>query len=97
LQKHYVRWRRGESYKFTHLLSPAKAARLVRRLTEFHVTVVVPPVPEQEIVRFSKRRRVLAHLYNRLSALGMNRLLLPVCPFFRIVGIRGTNKDLQLA
>ena len=58
LQKHYVRWRRGESYEFTHLLSPAKAARLVRQLTEFHVIVVVPPVPEQEIVRFSKRRRV---------------------------------------
>lgn len=95
LQKPYVRWRRGESYEFTRLLSPFKAARLVRRLTEFHITVVVPPVPEPEIAHFSKRRRVLARLYNHLLALGMHRLLLPICPFFRIVGIRGAKKVLK--
>jgi hypothetical protein len=66
----------------------------MRRFTEFRTTTMVPPISEQEIGRFSKRRRLLARLYNRLLALGMGWLLLPVCPFFRIVGIRGNRKTL---
>jgi len=88
LQKHYVRWRRGESYEFTRLLSPYEAARLMRRFTKFRMMVMIPPVPEQQLARFSKRRRFLAQLYNYLLALGMERVPLPICPFFRIVGLR---------
>lgn len=86
-QKPYVRWR-GERYEFTRLLSRPEVARLMRRFTEFRTVITVPPISEFEIARFSKRRRVLARLYNRLLAHGMHWLLLPICPFFRVVGIR---------
>jgi SAM-dependent methyltransferase len=88
LQKSYVRWWRGESYEFTRLLSPFEAVRMVRRFTRFRAKIVVPPVSERDIAGFSKQRRVLARLYNRLLAMGMRWLLLPVCPFFRIIGTR---------
>jgi SAM-dependent methyltransferase len=88
LQKRYVRWRRGEIYEFTRLLSPFEAARMVRRFTHFRIRIVVPPVPDQEIARFSRQRRILAQLYNYFLTRGLHWLLLPVCPFFRIVGIR---------
>jgi SAM-dependent methyltransferase len=89
LQKHYVQWRSGQSYEFTRLLSCGETAQLFRRSTRFDCRVLVPAIPESEIARFSTRRRMLARAYNSTLALGMQRLLQPVCPFFRVVVTRG--------
>jgi SAM-dependent methyltransferase len=90
-QKPYVRWR-GANYECTRLLSPSEVARLMRRITQFRTTIMVSPISELEIALFSNRRRLLARLYNRLLALGLRWLLLPICPFFRVVGIRSANE-----
>lgn len=88
-QSAFVRWRSGKSYDYTRLLSTWEAVGIMRRNTEFNFHILLPEIPGEEIRHFPKYRRVLARLYNRLSALPFLRgLFLVICPFFRIVGTR---------
>lgn len=88
-QAAFVRWRSGKSYAYTCLLSTWEAARMMRRNTTFNFRILLPEVPEEEMRRFPTYRRVLARLYNRLSAFPLLRgLFLAIGPFFRIVGIQ---------
>ncbi|HHT9119329.1 MAG TPA: class I SAM-dependent methyltransferase [Candidatus Hypogeohydataceae bacterium YC41] len=87
LQKDYVKWRSGKSYEFTWLLSAREVANLLRQHTHFQFDILVPPVPEEEIVHFPTYRATLARLYNRLVFSGWMRwLLLRIGPFFHIIG-----------
>lgn len=87
LQGRFVQWRSGKSYQFTQLLSTRELRRLIRQHTDFRVDVVAPPVPDDEMARFSTRRAVLARAYNQLSARRWAQpLLLSVGPSLRIVG-----------
>src|SRR5262249_36843992 len=76
------------SYEFTRLLSPFEAVRLIRRFTRFRTTILLPPISEFEIAGFSKGRRILAAIYNRMLALGVAILVLPVCPFSEIFDLQ---------
>lgn len=88
-QKRFVKWRSGQDYDFARLLSVWELSGLVRRHTRFRPTVLVPPVPRDEIERFPPHRAMLARMYNRVLA---SRLLEPllrtVGPFFRILGTK---------
>lgn len=88
-QAAFVRWRSGKPYAYTRLLSTWEAARILRRNTAFSFRILIPEVPEEEILHFPRYRQMLARLYNRLTALPMlRRLFLAIGPFFRIVGVR---------
>jgi SAM-dependent methyltransferase len=86
-QKRYVRWRSGQSYDFTCLLSTREVARLLRWHTRFEFRIVIPPVPEEEIAHFPPYRARLAQMYNRMVAWNMMRWVFSLIgPFFRVVG-----------
>lgn len=86
LQAPYVKWRTGEDYRFARLLSAREAMTLLARHTSFAPQAEAPPLPDEEIARFSPRRAALARAYNRLQRLpGVSTLLLSFGPFFRIV------------
>jgi len=84
-QAAYVKARTGEEYRFARLLSAREALRLISRHTSFVPQASAPPIPTEEIVRFSRRRAALARAYNRLRRVpGVRALLLWVGPFFQI-------------
>jgi SAM-dependent methyltransferase len=82
----YVRWRNGQDYRGTQLLSPAEMARLLRRHPDLAFDIRAPQVPEVEIENFSRRRAALARLYNGIAKLrGSQWALLAVGPFFQVM------------
>jgi SAM-dependent methyltransferase len=86
-QKGYVRWRSGRSYDYVRLLSHRELRALLRSETRLEARIFAPPIPVEEISRFSWRRALLAGAYNRIvSRRGWQSLFLLVGPFFRIVG-----------
>jgi SAM-dependent methyltransferase len=88
-QRPYVEWRTGEPYTFVRLLSPREVTRAFSRHTRFGVDAAVPPVPAEEIERFSTPRAFAARLYNRLHRLAwLAPLLLAIGPFFHIAGTK---------
>jgi len=89
-QQAYVRWRSGQDYSGTRLLSTREMARELRRHGELQYHLSVPQVPEEEIAHFSPRRAFLARLYNRIAKRRIARgALLAVGPFFQVVARRG--------
>jgi len=88
-QQSYVRWRSGQDYSGTRLLSTREMARELRRHPELQYHLSVPQVPEEEITHFSPRRAWLARLYNRVAKHRLARgPLLAVGPFFQVVARR---------
>ena len=86
-QKAYVRWRSGKPYEFVRLLSHRELRVLLRSNTRLDAEIFAPPIPEEEVARFSRRRALLAAAYNRIvSRRGWQSLCLRVGPFLRIVG-----------
>jgi SAM-dependent methyltransferase len=86
-QKRYVKFRSGLSYEFVRLLSVKEARRLFRRHTRIDVAIIVPEIPETEIARFPRHRKILARFYNCLVRWKLlNPLFRLIGPFFRIVG-----------
>jgi SAM-dependent methyltransferase len=82
----YVRWRTGDSYEFTRLLSASEIRRLLRRCTSLQAVIAPGPVPEDEIRRFSGRRRALAKTYNALLSWPAFRSAANwVGPFFHVL------------
>jgi SAM-dependent methyltransferase len=94
IQRPFVRWRSGDPYEYTRLLSTWEAARLVRRYTHFDARITIPTVPEEAIAQFPKRRVLMARFYNLLVRLGwFNWFFFAVCPFFRIIGTRRDSDE----
>src|SRR6185295_1792477 len=95
-QPTWVRWRTGDEYKYVRLMSAAETARCFSAHTSFMVRAEVPPVPDEEIERFGRRRAWLAGWYNRLHAVTwLRRPFLFVGPFFRIVGRKSEGQRPQ--
>lgn len=89
LQVPYVRWRNGQDYRGTQLLSTAEMSRQLRRHPDLSFDVRVPQVPAEEIEHFNTRRAVLARLYNRIAEFrGARPALLAVGPFFQVIAQR---------
>jgi SAM-dependent methyltransferase len=88
-QQPYVRWRSGQDYSGTRLLSTWEMSRELKRYGELEYHLSVPQVPEEEIEHFSPRRAFLARLYNRIARWRISRgALLAVGPFFQVVARR---------
>jgi SAM-dependent methyltransferase len=87
LQKAYVRWRTQFRYESTELLSVGKLRKLFADNTSFQIEIMVPPIADDEITHFSRRRAVLARMYNRFArSRGFRFILLRIGAFFRVVG-----------
>lgn len=92
LQGPYVRWRNGQDYSGTRLLSTWEMARELKRHAGLQYRLSVPQVPEEEIAHFSSRRAMLARLYNRIAEFRASRpALLAVGPFFQVVARRAAT------
>lgn len=82
----YVRWRTGQDYRFTYLLSMFDIRRLFARYFAGGCRVVVPELWGEDIERFSPVKRAAARLYNLIIRPRPFRAALTfVAPFFRIV------------
>jgi SAM-dependent methyltransferase len=82
----YVRWRTGQEYRFTYLLSILDIRRLFARHFAGGCRIVVPELWGEDIQTFSLAKRVAARLYNLVIRLKVSRAALTfVAPFFRIV------------
>jgi len=91
LQEPYVRWRIGQPYNHTRLMSTWEMARELRLHHELQFEFRIPPVPEEEIANFSQRRATLASVYNRISGWRVLRpLMLGIGPFYQVIGRRST-------
>jgi 2-polyprenyl-3-methyl-5-hydroxy-6-metoxy-1,4-benzoquinol methylase len=89
LQEPYVRWRTGQPYNHTRLMSTWEMARELRHHPEIEFEFRVPPVPEAEIAAFTPRRAILANLYNKISAWTISRpAMLAIGPFFQVIARR---------
>lgn len=63
--------------------------RILKRCTRFAFRIIIPPVPEGEVRRFSSTKAKLARLYNRISgAAALRTIFLLIGPFFRITGVK---------
>lgn len=83
----YVRWRNGMAYRHTYPLSLADVGRLLGGAPECAWSVTAPAVWEGDRQAFPPARRALAGLYNALIEGRLaRRLVLPVAPFFEILG-----------
>ncbi|NQX88086.1 MAG: methyltransferase domain-containing protein [Halioglobus sp.] len=88
-QQPYVRWRNGQDYSGTKLLSTWEIARELRRHVGLQYQLRVPQVPSEEIAHFTPRRAFLARLYNRIAQFRFIRIaLLAVGPFFQVIARR---------
>jgi SAM-dependent methyltransferase len=88
-QQSYVRWRNGQDYSGTQLLSTWEMSRELQRHAGLHYQLSVPQVPEEEIAHFSPRRAFLARLYNRIAEFRISRrALLALGPFFQVIARR---------
>jgi 2-polyprenyl-3-methyl-5-hydroxy-6-metoxy-1,4-benzoquinol methylase len=89
LQKPYVRWRIGQPYNHTRLMSTWEMARELRNHHELQFEFRIPPVPEEEIANFSQRRATFANFYNRISGWSILRpVMLGVGPFYQVIARR---------
>lgn len=86
-QKRYVRWRSGKDYEFVKLLGQRELRTLLRSATRIDAKIFAPPIPDEEVAAFSRRRAWLARVYNYVvSRRGWQGLTREFGPFFRIVG-----------
>ncbi len=89
LQEPYVRWRIGQPYNHTRLMSTWEMARELRHHHSIQFEFRIPPVPDEEIANFSQRRATMANFYNRISGWRVLRpVLLGICPFYQVIARR---------
>ena len=82
----YVRWRTGQEYRFTYLLSAFEIRRLFVRHFAAGCRIFVPELWGEDIGHFPPAKRIAARLYNLVIRLRLFRAALAVvAPFFRIV------------
>ncbi len=90
----YVRWRTGQDYRFTYLLSVFEIRRLFARYFAGGCRVVVPELWGEDIERFSPVKRAVARLYNLIIRPRPFRAALTLlAPFFRIVARKDAAGD----
>lgn len=88
-QARYVAWRSGKAYVSTCLMGSGGLRRTLKRYTRFAFRIIIPPVPEDEVRRFSSIKAKLARLYNHISgAAALRAIFLLIGPFFRITGVK---------
>ena len=88
-QAGFVAWRSGKSYISTCLMSSGELRRKLKRCTRFACRILIPPVPDEEVGRFSPVKARLARLYNRVAAApALRTVFLTIGPFFQIVGVK---------
>lgn len=88
-QKKYVKLLSGKEYNYTCLLSYRDLKRMIRENTLINAMILPGTVPESEISSFPNLRGRLARLYNYIHRWPVIRqLLLVICPFFQITGIK---------
>jgi SAM-dependent methyltransferase len=86
LQSRYVEWRTGSPYEFTRLLSARETAGMVRAHTKLRPSIVAPPIPDEEVARFSPVKARIARGYNALTRRSvMQPIFRCVGPFFRVL------------
>lgn len=91
-QARYVAWRSGKSYDSTCLMGSVGIRRTLNRCTSFTFRIIIPPISEDEVRRFSSIKANLARFYNRISgATALRAIFLLIGPFFRITGVKGPN------
>ncbi|MGH9365317.1 MAG: hypothetical protein ACRD1B_08665, partial [Thermoanaerobaculia bacterium] len=84
-----VRWRTGQEYRFTYLLSILETRKLFARHFVGGCRVVVPELWGEDVKRFPPVKRNAARVYNLVIRLRLLRAALTfVAPFFRIVARR---------
>jgi 2-polyprenyl-3-methyl-5-hydroxy-6-metoxy-1,4-benzoquinol methylase len=89
LQAPYVRWRSGQDYSGTQLLSTWEMSRQLRQHPDLEFELRVPQIPVEEIEHFSVRKAALARLYNKIATIRAARpALLAVGPFYQVVARR---------
>ncbi|HEY6131733.1 MAG TPA: class I SAM-dependent methyltransferase [Halioglobus sp.] len=89
LQVPYVRWRSGQDYRGTQLLSTWEMSRELGRHPDLRFEICIPQVPQEEIEHFSPLRAALAKLYNRIARFrGARPALLAIGPFFQVIALR---------
>lgn len=88
-QARYVAWRSGKAYVSTCLMSSGELRRKLKRRTRFAFRIIIPPVPDEEVARFSPIKARLARLYNRIAAApALRAVFLTIGPFFQITGVK---------
>lgn len=88
-QAAYVAWRSGKAYVSTRLMSSAELGRKLKHCTRFTARIIIPPVPDEEVARFSPVKARLARLYNRIAAApALRAVFLTIGPFFQITGVK---------
>lgn len=93
LQQRFVRWRSGDPYDYTRLLSTWEVARLLSGCTRFAAKIELAEVAEAAIVQFPRWRALAARFYNRLVRLHwFNWPFLVICPFFRVIGTKQADR-----
>jgi len=87
LMARFVRWRNGMDYSNTR---PQSLLDLHRSLGKwFRTGVQAPEIWTGDLQQFGATKRRIAQVYNRLLQSSVARiLLLPIVPFFRVVGHR---------
>lgn len=87
LQAPYVKLVKKQSYTFTRLLSVWETKKLFSRAQGFDAKLVFPGISDHEIAIFSKLKKRLARIYNRIVELPLMHLLLPFFgAYYRITG-----------
>jgi SAM-dependent methyltransferase len=85
-QAPYVRWRRNKPYEFCELRSLRGLRRIFAKSTSFSVSISPGLVPPEELRRFSPLKALVGRRYNAVAATaGLRAVVLPICPFFRVV------------
>ena len=93
-QKRFVHWRSGKSYDDTVLLSHGELKSVMKRNSDFTLSVLTPRIQAEHIRNFSRPKAIAATLYNGLA--GMRAMRLPfrlVGPFFQMVGVKRDPAD----
>lgn len=85
-QQRYVEWRSSKPYAFCRLLSVGELRRMFKRRTSLRPQIKPGLVPAEEIRHFSRAKTAAALAYNRVAqAPILGKLLLTICPFFRVI------------
>lgn len=92
-QRPYAEWRSGLSYRAIWLFSYPELVRTIERGGTLHCDIHAPQVPDAAIAAFTRRRALLARLYNRLVPTPLfQQVALWFGPFFRLVASKSSPR-----
>ncbi len=92
-QRRYAEWRSGLSYRSIFLFSYPELVRTVCQSGELTCSVHAPLVPAASFAGFTRRRALLARLYNRcVPAPFFQQVALCFGPFFRLVAYKSSSR-----